>query len=128
MTLDEMFPSKWMHGEDLPKRGMDATISEVGGEEMGFPPEFKNWLAFDEHDKKLIVNVTRGRRLFEMFPGSNGGKANSDDWVGKRVRLTPMLIQVGPEEKLTVKIDPPSSLKPTLKRKSASSEDEEINW
>jgi hypothetical protein len=121
MKLNEMFPSKWWHADDLPKAGKDVTVTAVEKEEVGLDRVMKNILAFKGEEKRLILNVTKARRLYEILAGPNGEGSDSNNWIGKRIKMVPASIRIGAETKKTILIDPAGKL-PTLKRKPEPSE------
>ena len=130
MTLNEMFPSKWWHADDLPPAGKDVLITAVQKEKVGFDQVVKNILAFKGEEKRLILNVTKARRLYEILSGPNGEGSDSSDWVGKRIKMVPASIQIGAETKKTILIDP-AGKSPAPKRKPTPSEvegEEEIDF
>jgi hypothetical protein len=84
MKTDDVFPKKWLSGEDLP-RDTGATIHRVVLEELRNPkthkPERKPVAYFVGKRKALILNRTNWMTLAGLY----GDESN--EWTGRRVVL-----------------------------------------
>jgi hypothetical protein len=80
MRFDDMFPSKWLKASDLGDEPQVVTIKDVDTEKMA-DGESKPVVYFKGSNKGLILNVTNGRILADLF-GSD-----TDDWCGKQIAL-----------------------------------------
>ncbi len=93
MKVSEMFPSKYLTGDDLQGRAVKVTIDTITREKMrpcpGAPEEEKYVLHFDGKTKGLIL----GKALAESIAMATG----SDDtnlWQGKTIVLFPVPMNV----------------------------------
>lgn len=120
-TVSELFPSPWLHHDDLNGRTFVVTIRRV---------EFDNFLEKPgQHNgkkilkaildfgrsKKLILNKTQCEEIADIT-GSEAFK----DWPGRRITLAPGLSH---NNKPTIKITPPPAPKASDKETSQAEED-----
>lgn len=97
-TVDEMYPSDWLKGEDLldgsgnPLRvtiQIDRVLAEKGTD-FRTRAEIDKWnLYFVGKQKKLTLNRTNANRLAEMFGD------NSDLWSNQWIVIYPTLKNIG---------------------------------
>jgi len=85
MDIREMFPSKYLKGEDLQGREVTVTIKEMKVERLGAGPdkdkEDKPVLYFERATKSLILNRTNALVIAELYGPETAA------WRGKRVTL-----------------------------------------
>lgn len=85
MKVDELFPSRFIKGEDVMK-GKDGrvtlTLRSLTIEEMGKDKERNPVLWFNGTDKGLVLGKTNAMTLKKLYGNE------SDDWAGKRITLT----------------------------------------
>lgn len=91
MRRADMFPSKYLVANDIPKEGMDVTILHVEEEKMrdGKP---KPVIFFDELEKGMVCNVTNWKAIAALHGDE------SDDWAGQRITLYPSVTTFDEEE------------------------------
>lgn len=104
MKFKDMFPSKYMKGEDIIDEGGEVRvlIKEVRFEELQDPKtnkkEDKPVLYFVRQEKGLVLAKENGRRLVELFGD------DSDAWIGKQITLTTERVQAFGETHNSVRI------------------------
>ena len=86
MKLSEVFPSKWLKGDDLGENQPVVTIEDVTLEEFdntkrGGKIDKKVALHFAGKDKGMICNKGM-QKIVEGFFGDD-----TDDWIGKKIRI-----------------------------------------
>ena len=81
MTIDQLFPSRWIKASDIGSTPRNATISKIDFEVVGQDRERKAILSFQNTTKRLILNATNGRILSNLY-----GK-ELKNWTGKRITL-----------------------------------------
>ncbi len=80
VTIDEMFPSKYLRAADLPRKGMTLTIDAVEQEQLGNDDKWV--LYFTDGEKRgLVLNKTNALTISDGF-----GKKVAD-WSGKTIHL-----------------------------------------
>lgn len=91
MRRADMFPSKYLVANDIPKEGMDVTILHVEEEKMrdGKP---KPVIFFDELEKGMVCNVTNWKAIAALHGDE------SDDWTDQRITLYPSVTTFDEEE------------------------------
>ena len=85
VKISEAFPGKHLRGPDLGGKSHVVTISSCVYEEVGQDKEVKPVLYFEGRQKGLVLNVTGGLFLKDLF-GSDG----ANGWIGKQVELYPI--------------------------------------
>lgn len=80
MNFDQMFPSKWLKASDLDGDSRAVQIKSIDTEKMN-DGEMKPVVYFKGSNKGLVLNVTNGRVLADLFGG------DTDDWIGKPIVL-----------------------------------------
>jgi hypothetical protein len=86
-TVDELYPSKWLHAEDLGGRAHDLVIESVAVEEFRQPGgerAMRAVVTFRRAKKRLVCNKTQAVAI----AGITGSPAFAD-WPGHEVRLAP---------------------------------------
>lgn len=79
--VSDVYGGNWMTADDLQGREANVTIESVSIHDMNDGKK-KAALHFVGKDKALLLNVTNGNTIAEMF-----GTDEMDDWEGKRIRL-----------------------------------------
>jgi len=80
VTIDEMFPSKYLRAVDLPLKGMTLTIDAVEQEQLGNDDKWV--LYFTGGEKRgLVLNKTNALTISDGF-----GKKVAD-WSGQKIHL-----------------------------------------
>lgn len=101
MRTEDVFPSRWLHGSDLP-RDVTATIERVVMETTRDPKtrrEKSQPVAYFVGKRKaLILNVTNWRTLVKLYGDE------SDTWAGKRIIMGPETVDAFGDEALVVRI------------------------
>ena len=101
MKVSEMFPRKYLSGEDLTGETV-ATIKGVTVEQMrpaaGSRPEAKYVLYFTDLAKALILSRTTAEQIAELFGDDTAG------WTGKRVTLYPVPMTVAQRQVVAVRV------------------------
>jgi hypothetical protein len=123
MKTEDVFPKKWLAGDDLP-RDTGATIQRVALEELRNPkthkPERKPVAYFVGKRKALILNRTNWMTLAGLY----GNESN--EWNGRRVILGSDEVDSPQGRVLAVRIRPvnPDTL-PKPPAEDVESEDED---
>ena len=101
MKTDDVFPRKWLSGDDLP-HDVGVTIERVVMEELRNPkthkPERKPAAYFVGKKRGLILNVTNWRTLARLYGDE------SDGWRGRRVLLGPEEVEVRGERVRAIRV------------------------
>ncbi len=80
VTIDEMFPSKYLRAADLPRKGMTLTIDAVEQEQLGNDDKWVLYFTGGEA-RGLVLNKTNALTISDGF-----GKKVAD-WSGKTIHL-----------------------------------------
>jgi hypothetical protein len=101
MKTEDVFPRKWLSGDDLP-HDVGVTIERVVLEELRNPkthkPERKPVAYFVGKKRGLILNVTNWKTLARLYGDE------SDRWRGRRVLLGPEEVEVRGERVRAVRV------------------------
>mgnify|MGYP003382236513 CR=1 FL=1 len=102
-TVSDLYPSKWLHGDDLPSAGVTVTIAGVDFEYLRNPKTGWALCAIARFTsngkptkKSLILNKTQARAIAELAESETFA-----DWRGLKIHLTPETAANG---RLTVNI------------------------
>jgi hypothetical protein len=99
--FDAFFGGAYLKADDIDEEsGLVLTIQDYSVEEVGPDKETKCLLEFQETEKKLVLNVTNGRVLGDLF-----GK-DADDWIGKRIKLITQPVPFAGKTTVGVRIYP----------------------
>ena len=91
MNVNDLFPSKYLSGEDLVKSGeVFLTIKAV--ERDALPDKagdkvVKGVVRFEEEKRGLVLNRTNANRIAKMH------STETDNWVGKKITLYPESVE-----------------------------------
>ena len=86
MRLSAAFPSKYIRATDLDGRTVIVTISHVSIEDIG-DGDLKPVVYFEGKEKGLVLNVTNGKFIAELFGDE------MDDWAGNKIVLYEAMVQ-----------------------------------
>jgi hypothetical protein len=81
MTVDQLFPSRWLKSSDIGSNPRTATITKIDFEEVGQDRDRKAILSFQNTKKRMILNRTNAQILANLY-----GK-EVQNWIGKRITL-----------------------------------------
>jgi len=90
MKKDVLFPSKYLSAADFAEKDYELTIRAVTADEVvmqGGKKDTKGVVRFKNAEKMLILN--KGR--WDGIDSQNGGKDETDNWIGAKVVLTSVL-------------------------------------
>lgn len=90
MNVNQAFPSHYLKVSDIGDGEPVVTIERVELEQVGRSKEVKPVLYFAGKTKALILNRTNARKIAEIV-----GSAETDDWIGHRVRLCVAAVEFG---------------------------------
>ena len=86
MKLDQMFPSKWLHSDDLQGKRIKVEIADVAIETFDNGDE-KPIVSFRNGKKLLVLNQTNARAIAEI-----AGSDDSNDWQGVSSALEAVVV------------------------------------
>jgi hypothetical protein len=93
MNIDNAYPSKFMKASDLPDETIvPFIIEDVRMEEVGRDKSIKPIIYFKDQDKGFCCNKTNANTIKKML-----GSGDTEDWVGKTIRLYSTEVQFGDE-------------------------------
>jgi len=102
MKLDEMFPSRYVRGNDLQGRAVTVTIARVQTESMRpnpKSPELQKFVLYTVEGKKgVVLSKTLASQISQVL-----GSDESDDWLGKKVRLYPEPMTVAGVQRVAIR-------------------------
>ena len=102
MKVDQLFPTKWLHPENLNGKAVVVTIAKVTMEEVHNPETHKKEqrpaVNFKGASKVLLMNKTQAMAIARIT-----GKDDTDNWAGCKVTLA---ADVAPNGKQTIRISP----------------------
>jgi hypothetical protein len=108
MKVDQLFPSRWLHPENLNGRAVVVTIAKVTLEEVHNPTtnrkESKPAVAFKGASKLLLINKTQALAIVRIT-----GRDDTDQWAGCRVTLA---ADIAPNCKQTIRVSPVADANP----------------
>lgn len=81
MLVTDLFPSRFVKGEDIGAKRPTVTIKRWSIEEMGKDKERHPVLWFNGTDKGLVLKKTNAMTIASLYG------PEMDDWVGKRITL-----------------------------------------
>jgi hypothetical protein len=109
VNLDEMFPSRYVRGQDLQGRAVNVTINRIQPEKMRpnpQSPELQKFVLYTSEGKKgVVLSKTLASQIAEIL-----GSDESDDWIGKKVTFFPVPMIVAGVRRVAIRarkfIDP----------------------
>lgn len=101
MKLSEMFPSRFLTGEDLGGRVWPLTVARVAAESVTRQgkPEIVHVVYFQGAKKGLVLCKTTARQMAEV-----AGADDTDRWPGVKVALYAEAVKVGGVERVGVRV------------------------
>ena len=102
MKLDEMFPSRFVRGQDLQGRAVTVTIDRVLPERMRpnpQSPEMQKFVLYTVEGKKgIVLSKTLANQIAQVLESDE-----SDNWIGKKVTLYPEPITVAGIQRIAIR-------------------------
>ena len=102
MKLEEMFPSRYVRGQDLQGRAIHVTIARIHPEKMRPNPQSPELLKFvlytAEGTKGVVLSKTLASEIAEILESDE-----SDDWIGKKVTLCPVPMVVAGVKRVAIR-------------------------
>jgi len=101
VKVSEMFPGRYLSGDDLQGQPMTVTIARIGQEEMrpGGAAPVKKWVVwFQGEQKAVILGLTLAEQIAEAV-----GSDDTNDWPGRRVTLYPLPLTVAGESRVAIR-------------------------
>lgn len=107
-TVSEMYPTPWLHCDDLRDRTHTVTIHSVSFDSFFNPrtneEQLKAYVSFAEAEKMLILNKTQSFAIADI-----AGTERYSQWPGTRITLAPGRTNAGAP---TIVIKPAEAPKP----------------
>jgi hypothetical protein len=102
MKLDEMFPSRYVKGQDLNGRAVTVTIERIQTERMRpnpQSPELEKFVLYTIEGKKgIVLSKTTATQIARIL-----GSDESDEWIGKKVTLFPEPMTVAGVQRVAIR-------------------------
>lgn len=102
MKLNDLFPSKFVRGEDLGGKSFTVTIARLAAERMrpnaGSPEVEKFVLYTHEGHKGIILSRTLARQITQAT-----GCEDTDQWPGKRIVIYPEGVTVAGAARVAIR-------------------------
>ena len=102
MKLDEMFPSRYVKGQNLQGRAVNVTIARIQFENMRpnpQSPELQKFVLYTAEGKKgVVLSKTLASQIAEILKSDE-----SDDWIGKKVTLFPVPMVVAGVRRIAIR-------------------------
>ena len=99
MKGSEVFPSKWISAADLNGHEPTVTIARVLMEDIGQSGDRKPVIYFQGKEKGMVCNKTNWDRISFILRSDE-----SDDWIGKPVKLYTELVNFQGQMKEAVRV------------------------
>ncbi len=103
--VSDMFPSKYVKGEDLGNKTFVVTIKEIRQEKMRPNPQSPDvmmWVIYTAEGKRGIV---LGKPLATQIQNILGSE-NTDDWIGKQIAIYAEPVMVGGKRRMGIRARP----------------------
>lgn len=108
MKLSELFPRKYVSGDDLAGKAWPLTITRVAEEEMrvraGAAPEKKHVVYFEQTEKGVILSRTLAYQIAEAV-----GSDDTNDWPGKKIVVYPESVMVAGVHRVGIRARTPGA-------------------
>lgn len=108
LSIDDVYPSKYLSAADLKDRPHTVTITGASREILGQGSEAKPKLVLtiatrkgEAIDKKFVAGVTVSRVIAELL-----GTKDASQWTGKQIELRPESTYVGPKLTPCIRVYP----------------------
>ena len=115
MNLDDVYQSKYLKAGDVSETPKSYTITDVNVEEIGRNKDEKLVINFKGEKKGFVCNRTNAKTIAKAL-----GSEETDEWIGKSVKLYSTEVQFGDEmvEAIRVSLKPGTpALEPAGKQK-----------
>lgn len=104
VNVNETFPSKYLSAADL--NGAEPTVviasADVIEMESERGPERKILVKFEGKQKALVLNKTNAGSISDLYG------PETDDWIGKAIKLVTARVDFQGKRVPAIRIDPPS--------------------
>jgi hypothetical protein len=102
VKLSEMFPRKYLSGEDLNGKAWTLTIENVTTEKLsprpGAPPEDKYIVHFKKTQRGMVLCRTLAYQISEAL-----GSDDTAEWLNKRITIYPESITIAGKRRLAIR-------------------------
>src|SRR5438105_14806874 len=115
MNLDDVYQNKYLKAGDVSETPKSYTITDVNVEEIGRNKDEKLVINFKGEKKGFVCNRTNAKTIAKAL-----GSEETDEWIGKSVKLYSTEVQFGDEmvEAIRVSLKPGTpALEPAGKQK-----------
>jgi len=103
MKITDMFPSRYVKGEDLKGKDVTVTIARIQPEKMRpnpQSPEIERFVLYTAEGKKgIVLSKTLASQIARSV-----GSYDTDDWMGKKVTLFPEPMVVAGIQRVAIRI------------------------
>jgi hypothetical protein len=120
MKTSEMFPSKYLKGDDL-KGTPTVKIASVVSEVVGKDNEQKHVVYFEGLQKGMVLNRTNSDTIEGLYGD------DTDDWIGEEVQLFSMPVAFQGKVTNACRVRDPKRGKKTVKAEEPKPLTEELN-
>lgn len=96
MKVNDMFPSRFLTGEDLAGKTCQVTIAQVKAEQMRDPQSRETvtkWVLYFSESKSgrgLVLNKTLAGQIAKALTADD-----TEAWTGKKIAIYPEAVNVG---------------------------------
>jgi len=108
MKVSEMFPRKYLGGEDLQGKAYRVVIDQVRQEELRVGPAAKpepKWVLYLAGTRKgIVLSRTLAEQVAEI-----AGSDETDDWAGKTVVIYPEPMTVAGKRRVAIQARAPKT-------------------
>jgi hypothetical protein len=102
MKLHDMFPSRYVKGEELGGRSVTVTISKVQPEKMRpnpQSPEVLRYVLYTKEGKKgVVLSKTTATQIAQAV-----GSVETDEWIGRQITLYPEPMTVAGVKRVAIR-------------------------
>jgi hypothetical protein len=102
MKLHDMFPSRYVKGEELNGRSVTVTISKVQPEKMRPNPQSPEVLRYvlytNEGKKGVVLSKTTATQIAHAV-----GSVETEDWIGQQITLYPEPMTVAGVQRVAIR-------------------------
>jgi hypothetical protein len=103
MKLSDMFPSRYVKGEELNGRSVTVTISKVQPEKMRpnpQSPEVTRYVLYTRESKKgVVLSKTTATQIAQAV-----GSVETDEWIDKQITLYPEPMTVAGVQRVAIRV------------------------
>jgi len=106
--VHQMFPSKYVKGEELDGKTFTLTIKLIRQEKMRFnpqSPEAIGWVIYvKETERGIVMGKPLATQLTQIL-----GSDDTDDWIGKQVVFYSEPVMVGGQSRMGIRARKPQA-------------------